>query len=485
MNDFLTASATTLAARIRNREFTSEQVVTAHIERIRQVNPIINALVQQRFEAALYEAREADARVLQNPEGLPPLHGVPCTIKENFAFEGFPQVSGVVARRHAIADSFAPTVKRLRDAGAIVLGFSNTPEMCMWIETYNQVYGRTSNPYNHRHIAGGSSGGEGAIIGAGGSPFGLGADVAGSIRFPAFFNGVFGHKPSPGIVPNTGQIPMPVGAMNQHCTTGPIARRAEDLWPLLKILAGSDGTDAGYEAHELRGDPSAVRLADLRILSITQIGRKRVSAELQAAQLAAATWLGSQSQGLSTPHLPELRYGFEIWSAMMKKAEPQDFAEQLGLGRRIPVAKELIKWCGGQSPHTLPALVLAALERVPIPYARFVKLGEELREKLIAQIGVNGVLLLPTFTSTAPRHHFPLLRPFDAVYCCTFNALGFPVTQVPMGLDSKGLPLGLQIIGIPGNDAVTIAVAQALERQFGGWVPPRPSEFSKSFSRFI
>ena len=472
MNDFLTDSAMELAAKIRSRECTSEQVVLAHIAHIRQVNPTINAVVQQRFEAALYEAKLADARVLENPEGLPPLHGVPCTIKENFAFEGFPQVSGVVSRRHAIASGFAPTVQRLRDAGAIVLGFTKTPELCMWIETDNKVYGRTNNPYNHRHIAGGSSGGEGAIIGSGGSPFGLGADVAGSIRFPAFFNGVFGHKPSPGIVPNTGQIPMPVGAVNLHCTTGPIARRAEDLWPLLKILSGSDGTNAPCDGGELHGDPSTVHLADLHILSIAQIGRKRVSAELQAVQLAAATWLGSQSRGLSNPHIPELRYGFEIWSAMMKKAEPQDFASQLGEGQRISVAKELIKWCAGQSAHTFPALVLAGLENVPIPQKHFIKMREELRDKLIAKIGANGVLLMPTFTTTAPRHYAALLRPFDAVYCCTFNALGFPITQVPMGLDSKGLPLGLQVIGIPGNDAVTIAVAQALERQFGGWVPP-------------
>ena len=472
MNDFLTASAMTLAAKIRNREYTSEQVVTAHIERIRQVNPTINAIVQQRFESALYEARQADARVLENPEGLPPLHGVPCTIKENFAFEGFPQVSGLVSRRHAIADGFAPTVQRLRDAGAIVLGFSNTPELCMWMETHNRVYGRTSNPYNHRHIAGGSSGGEGAIIGAGGSPFGLGADVGGSIRFPAFFNGVFGHKPTPGIVPNTGQIPLPVGAMNHNCVTGPIARRAEDLWPLLKILAGPDGTDSFCEAGKLYGDPSAVRLADLHIISIADNGRQRVSADLRAVQSKAANWLGSQSLGLSSPHVSELRHSFEIWSALMNSAQTQPFAEQLGQGRRIPVAKELIKWCGGQSPHTLPALLLAAVEHLPIPHARFIKLGEQLREKLIAQIGVNGVLLHPTYPSTAPRHNVPMLQPFAFAYSGIFNVLGFPVTQVPMGLDSKGLPLGMQVVGIPGNDAVTIAVAQALERQFGGWVPP-------------
>lgn len=480
MSAFLAASATTLAAQIRNGECSSEEVVAAHIERIRLANPALNAVVQQRFDAALDEARQADARLRSRPDGLPPLHGVPCTIKENFAFAGFPQVSGLVARRHAIADGFAPTVQRLRDAGAIVLGFTNTPELCMWMETHNRVYGRTRNPYDPRRTAGGSSGGEGAIIGAGGSPFGLGADVGGSIRFPAFFNGVFGHKPTPGIVPNTGQVPLPVGAMNRNCVTGPLARRAEDLWPLLNILAGPDGIDPLCAAGTLRGDPAQVRLADLRILSIADNGRQRVAADLRAAQSEAANWLGSQSRGLSTPEWPELRHAFEIWSALMNSAQPQPFAEQLGQGRRIPVAREFLKWSLGQSPHTLPALVLAAVERLPMPHARYARLGAELREKLIAEIGADGVLLLPPYTSAAPLHNAPMLRPFDFAYCGLFNVLGFPVTQVPLGLNRKGLPLGVQVIGIPGNDVVTIAVAQALERRFGGWVAPVLSPKNRS-----
>lgn len=472
MNTYLTASATTLAAMIRDGKCSSEDVVAAHIAHIQRVNPVLNAVVQQRFDAARAEARNADERLRSGEQNLPPLHGVPCTIKENFAFTGFPQVSGLVARRHVIADGFAPTVQRLRDAGAIVLGFTNTPELCMWMETHNRVYGRTHNPYDPRRTVGGSSGGEGAIIGAGGSPFGLGADVGGSIRFPAFFNGVFGHKPTPGIVPNTGQIPLPVGAMSRNCVTGPIARRAEDLWPLLNILAGPDGADPACMAGALRGDPAGVCLADLHILSIADNGRQRVAAELQAAQSEAASWLGSQSRGLSTPKWPELRHAFEIWSALMNDAQPQPFAEQLGQGRRIPVAWELLKWCVGQSPHTLPALTLAAIERLPMPHARYARLGAELREKLIAAIGVNGVLLFPPYTRTAPLHNAPMLRPFDFAYSGLFNVLGFPVTQVPLGLDRKGLPLGVQVVGIPGNDAVTIAVAQALERRFGGWVPP-------------
>lgn len=471
--DPLAMSATQMAAALRAGRTTSRALVDAHIARIEAVNPRINAVVQKRYDAARAEADAADLRLRGvNGKDTPPLLGVPCTLKENFAFAGYPQVSGLVARKAAIADRDAPTVARLRAAGAIPLGFTNTPELCMWMETHNRVYGRTGNAYHEAHTAGGSSGGEGAIIGAGGSPFGLGADVGGSIRFPAFFNGVFGHKPTPGIVPNTGQHPLPQGAMNRNCVTGPIARRAEDLWPLLNILAGPDGQDPLCRAGALKGDPARVRLSKLRVLTLADNGRRRVAGDLRAAQQRAATWLGEQSRGLYVPRLRHLRNSFEIWSALMHEAQPQAFAAQLGQGRRIPLTREFLRWGLRKSPHTLPALVLAAIEALPLPHGRYARLGRELREELIDAIGDDGVLLYPPYTRAAPRHNWPMSTPFDFAYCGIFNVLGFPVTQVPLGLNRRGLPLGVQVVGTPGNDAMTIAVAQALERQFGGWVLP-------------
>lgn len=470
----LLISATQMANALRAGTTTSRALVEAHIARIEAVNPQINAIVQKRYALALAEADAADRRLRETADksSLPPLLGVPCTLKENFALKGFPQVSGLVARRNAIADHDAPTVARLRAAGAIPLGCSNTPELCMWMETNNRVYGRTGNPYDPGRTAGGSSGGEGSIIGSGGSPFGLGADVGGSIRFPAFFNGVFGHKPTPGIVPNTDQVPPPEGEMNRNCVTGPIARRAEDLWPLLNILAGPDGKDPVCVAGTLTGNPAEVRLDQLRILSLPDNGSRRVAGDLQAAQQRAADWLGAQGRGVSTVQLPKLRRSFEIWSALMQLAHPQPFAVQLGQGRRIRVLWEFIKWCFGKSAHTFPSLVLALVESLPMPHRYFARKGQQLREELISAIGKDGVLLYPPYTRAAPRHNRPLATPFDFAYCGIFNVLGFPVTQVPLGLNARGLPLGVQVVGVPGNDAVTIAVAQALEKQFGGWVPP-------------
>src|SRR3954469_3974550 len=202
--DLLRASALELAAAIRSGERTSREVIEAHIARLERFQPRTRAIAVPCFDSARAAADAADATT---GDDAPPLHGVPCTIKESFAVEGLPNTAGLVSRRDHRSDADAPTVARLRAAGAIPVGLTNTSELCMWIESENRLYGRSSSAYDSRRTAGGSSGGEGAAVGSGGSPFGLGADIGGSIRIPAFFNGVFGHKPTAGLVTNEGQYP--------------------------------------------------------------------------------------------------------------------------------------------------------------------------------------------------------------------------------------------------------------------------------------
>ena len=235
-------SATDLARAIRTGELTSREVVEAHIERLEQAQPHTRAIARDRFDAALQDADAADERVAGGGE-LPPLLGVPCTIKESIQLAGMPNCAGLVERKDFICETSSPAAERLLTAGAIPLGVTNTSELTMWIESENRVYGRTRNAYDKTRIAGGSSGGEGAAVGSGGAPFGLGSDIGGSIRLPAFFNGVFGHKPSPGTVPNTGQFPSTEGDAARLLTMGPITRRAEDLMPVLRLIAGPDGQD--------------------------------------------------------------------------------------------------------------------------------------------------------------------------------------------------------------------------------------------------
>jgi len=200
-------SALDLAAAIRAGEVSSRDAVEAHIERLRAVQPRINALAADRFDAARREAEAADRRVAEadDDERLPPLLGVPCTVKESIALAGMPNCAGLLARRDHRATESAPAAARLVDAGAIPLGVTNTSEMTMWIESQNFVYGRTSNAYDPSRVAGGSSGGEGAAGGSGGSPIGLGTDIGGSIRIPASCCGLVGLKPSRGRVPRLSQ----------------------------------------------------------------------------------------------------------------------------------------------------------------------------------------------------------------------------------------------------------------------------------------
>jgi len=461
---------------IRRGEVTSREVVEVHIEHIERVNPGLNAIVADRFEAARQEAQQADSAVAANGgEDLPPLHGVPCTIKECFALQGMPNTSGLVSRIGLEVKENATAVARLKAAGAIPLGVTNTPELCMWFETFNRVYGRTNNPYDRRRTAGGSSGGEGAIIGAGGSPLGLGSDVGGSIRLPAFFNGIFGHKPTGGMVPGTGQFPIAENEALRYLTTGPLSRRAEDLMPLLRIMAGPDGKDQGCRAFELK-DPAMVRIENLTVLNVTDNGAIRVSPDLRETQRRCASALEEKGAQVKEVRIDRLKKSFDIWSAMLSDAGGTPFTTLLGGGAAVNPFWELLKWTIRRSSHTVPAIVLVVIEKMlkytPGRVRRLVRMGQELRSELLELITPSVVMLYPSFHRPAPFHYLPLLRPFDAAYTAIINVMELPSTQVPLGLNKKGLPLGLQVVGLRGYDHVTIAVAMELEKHFGGWTPP-------------
>src|SRR4051794_12620547 len=269
--EIIERSATDLAGAIREGELSSRQVVEAHVAHARHLNPELKAIAADRFDVALAEADAADERVRawradasargDGAHGLPPFLGVPCTVKESFGVEGMPNAAGLVHRAEVRAEADAPAVARLRAAGAIPIGVTNPSEATMWIESSNRLYGRTNNAYHPKRTAGGSSGGEGAAIGAGFAPIGLGSDIGGSIRLPAFFNGVFGHKPSPGIIPCSGHFPAPSsnGASSEMLAAGPLARRAEDLMPFVCAVAGRDDGDPISRDVELR-DPATVSL---------------------------------------------------------------------------------------------------------------------------------------------------------------------------------------------------------------------------------
>jgi fatty acid amide hydrolase 2 len=464
-----------LAAAIRAGEVSSGEVVAAHVERLRAAEPRINALAFERFDEALAEAEEADRRIAAaaSDEELPPYLGVPCTIKEAIMVAGMPNCTGAVARREHRSEETAPVAERLLASGAILLGVTNTSEFCMWPETANHVYGRTTNPYDQSRTAGGSSGGEGAAIGAGGSPIGLGSDVGGSIRMPSFFCGIFGHKPSPGLVPNALSYPEPDGAAAERLlATGPMARRAEDLAPMLRVIAGPDPRDDYAREMEI-GDPGEVSIRDLEVLIGEETTYLPVARELRSSQERAASALAAA--GASVRHVPirSMRHAYALYVTALNDGE-SSIAKMLAEAGCDPLT--LRGALTRRGPHTAPIKLLATLERLANRQPdrltrRALAAGHAFAREVTATIG-DGVLLHPPHPRVAPRHHGVLLRPFSITPVVLFNLAGTPVTQVPLGLGRRGLPLGVQVVAGPGRDHVSIAVAMELERACGGWVPP-------------
>jgi fatty acid amide hydrolase 2 len=472
----LRASARVIAEKIRARVWSSREVVDAHIAVIERVNPTLRAVVRDRFALARAEADRADRLVeSSNPADLGALHGVPCTIKEAFALEGMPNSSGLLARRHVIADRDAVAVARLRAQGAIPLGVTNVSELCMWYESDNRVYGRTGSAFAPDRTCGGSSGGEGAIVGAGGSPFGLGSDVGGSIRIPAFFNGVYGHKPSGGCVPGTGQYPMAHGSARTMLATGPICRDAEDLDLLLSVLRGPDGEDDACVPMEAR-DPDSVPMASLRVLLVDEPAPLRASAPLRAAVERAGHLLARQGARVERRSVPELRRAIEIWAATLSSSGGPSYTELLGQGRPVRAGREFLKGLFGRSEFTLPSSVLALLEKIPAlkgeAAARVIDAGRALRRSLDALLGDDGVMIFPPHARTAPPHGRPLWTPLQWGHTAIVNALALPATAAPMGFDDDMVPLGVQIIGAHGRDHLCMATAIALQHATGRWAPP-------------
>ncbi len=473
MDPLLQMSALELAQHIRLQTLSAVTVVSRHIEHISKTNPYLNALVVDRFARARQEALLSDTLVAEATAShtlhlLPPLLGVPCTIKESIAVNGFPNTAGSIHRKNLLADTDAPTVKKLKEAGAIILGVTNTSELCMWMESFNPVYGLTNNAYSEAHTAGGSSGGEGAIVGSGASPFGLGSDIGGSIRMPALFNGIFGHKGSPGLISNAGQYPQPDGIAQEMLATGPLCRRAEDLPLLLGILTGQP---------ERFKSAASISIHQLRIIRRRPV-LKPTADRAQETAIEQATQLLQEAGARVEYHdWPEFADAFTLWSNLLSSANSTSFAEMMyGSNSLVSAGKALGQLITQpEPPHTLPLILLSMLERLPGLFTQrrnhWVRKCELLRQKLTDILQDDGIILDLAYPTQAPKHYRAMLPPWGFTYAAIYNALRLPATQIPMGIRS-GLPTGIQAIASPDNDQLGIAVALYLEERTGGWTPP-------------
>jgi fatty acid amide hydrolase 2 len=472
-------TVTELRKLIHTRQVSPVEVVEAHIRRIEAVNPSLNAVVATRFDAARREAKEAERQQLRSSAAsLPPLLGIPCTIKEFYGVSGMPQTGGIWMRRNEIATEDAEVVRRVRQAGAIVLGVTNVPEGGLWMETHNQIYGRTSNPWDLSRTAGGSSGGEGAIIAAGGTPFGLGSDIGGSIRLPAAFCGIAGHKPTGRMVPNTGHWPPLEGELRAYLGCGPLARSVADLSLILPLLAGACPKTQDFVKDWPLGDPSSVDLRKLRVFPVEDSTMKAHPSMRDAVRTATRVL---EAHGAHVQRLRSnvFRNALWIWAALMTEEGETSYAELVSGNQKLPVLRELGKLLFGRSRHTTPVLAVIAAQRVMkyIPRSRnaeLVKAGRALGRELEDLLGDDGVILHPPYTQPAPRHGAPMLAPLDGGFTAIFNVLELPATVVPTGVDARGLPLSVQVVGKRGLDHLTLGVASVLEAELGILTPVQP-----------
>lgn len=468
---------------LRRRELSPVDVVDACIARFASVNPALNALVADRFNAARHEAAAADREYATSAHPRP-LLGIPFTVKEMIEVSGMPLTFGSMARRHHRAARDATVVARLRAAGAIPVGVTNVPEWGMWMESYNHIYGRTNNPHDRRHTPGGSSGGEGAAVGAGASVFGIGSDIGGSVRMPAAFCGVFGHKPTGGMLPLTGHHPVyanPGGAVLSmtapFVTIGTLTRSADDIAPLIRSMAGRDGIDPNAEPIAFLR-PDRVHWKNRRVLLLPSPSIARASSVTPATR-AAVERVGRlfDERGADVRLAPEslLERAGDIWFGALQSMGGPSFAEVLGGGVPVVLELEIARALAGRGRYSWPALFFCIGERIGRKKATALRRASiesrRLARHFAELLGDSGVLISPVHPRTAPRHNAAILRPFDFLYTAVFNALRVPATTAPCGTDQRGLPLAVQFVSARGNDHVTISAAKVVEESGGGWRP--------------
>jgi Asp-tRNA(Asn)/Glu-tRNA(Gln) amidotransferase A subunit family amidase len=450
------------ARRIRAGELRPSEAVEASIARIEAVNPGLNAVVTPTFGAAREEAAAADRRIDgQGREGLPPLFGVPITIKDCFPVKDVRFTGGSWFHRDDVAGEDAPAVRRLREAGAIVLGKTNIPDMCWGFESVNPVFGRTESARRKGWSAGGSSGGEASIISAGGSFLGLGSDIGGSLRNPAANNGCVSLKPTSGRVPDEGHVPEVPESVREWNHAGPLARKVEDLALALGVLDG-------------RGAPDLPELEGVRCRLFTGNRSMLVSPEVKSSLRRAAAALGASGMRVEkSPALPIQRLTV-LYSHLLRREALPEINRQLGGSEPFSWPVEMKRALGGSpriSPEALSVYGYIAYGGVlkPGPGDGLRKL-DRLKAQLIETVG-DGVLLCPLLL-TRPARHGATWLPFTQIpMAVPFNVAGLPVAMVPVYWTANGLPLAVQVVAGEGRDELALAAAKELESRLGGWRP--------------
>jgi Asp-tRNA(Asn)/Glu-tRNA(Gln) amidotransferase A subunit family amidase len=480
-----------LAEAIRGRKISSAELIEAHIARIEQLNPKLNAYVHTDFEAVRQQAKAADAAVSAGRAGrepsaglkkgdsaralvsargsLGPLHGVPISMKSCIDVTGWRCECGSRLRRDYVACADAPLVARLRAAGAIILGNTNVPEFLMAWETDNALHGRTNSPWDLERTPGGSSGGEAAAIASGCSAGGIGSDGGGSIRVPAHFSGICGLKPTPGRVPATGHFPGSAGPFAYLGVVGPMARTVADVQRMFEVVAGPDPGDPCAAPVPLRrGNDAEIR--KLRVGYFADHELAPVTPETSAVVRKAAEALCSQGFEV-VEWVPEnLDRGWKLWWNLFGRAGQMAFSPMLeGQEEQMsPLLRQFRARVAQDQPLSATELLDTLLER------------DVLRARFLAKMEEFPILLCPVASIPAFRHgereweiQGRKVKYLKAMaYSQWFNLFGTPAAVVPVGQSPEGLPIGVQVVARPWEDEAALAIAAKIEEGCGGFRRP-------------
>ena len=445
-------SARELVRLLRSRAVSPVEVVEAHLKRIEEVNPSLNAIVTI-ADDVVNRAREAEDAIVRGRE-VGPLHGLPITIKDTIETKGLRTTSGSRLRSDHFPDRDATVVARLKAAGAIVLGKTNAPEMAIPYECDNPVFKCTNNPHDVMKTSGGSSGGEAAAIAANMSPAGVGSDLSGSIRVPAHFCGIAGLKPTAGRIPIDGHVPEVIGPVALGACVGPMARNVDDLGLLYRVLAAQTNSDD--ERDDRRG--SVAFYVHDSVAPVTE--------ETEAAVRAAANKLVEAGYDVREEPPPAVAEGARLWVELFSRvsaAQLRDFYR----GREDeagPLVASIIHRNAEDSSfehkvENAERLAKAIVER------------ERLSETLLRWMKDTPLIIAPVGSVPAFPHgakrvevrgeSISIFRAFS--YSQTFNVFGLPACSVPVSQTAGGLPIGVQVIGRPFAEDEVLAAAKIIE----------------------
>lgn len=462
LNDLIFCSVIKLASLVRSKEVSPVDLVSAYLQRIEQRNGAINAIVTVAPDV-LEQARRAEALIMRG-ETVGPLHGVPLTIKDTIATAGIRTTSGSQVRKDLVPTADATAAARLKAAGAIILGKTNTPEMAIPYETDNPIFGRTNNPYDLQLTAGGSSGGEAAAIAAGFSPGGVGSDLSGSIRVPAHFCGIVGLKPTSGRIPMDGHVPSAQGTLTHAACLGPMARTVADVSLLLEVLAGIEA-DASADSSNSWDQLSGVEVCWYDYDGVTPVSR-----ETRTAVRAAVKALEKAGLRCFEKQPPAVAEGRRLWVELFAEPSANDLRDFYSGCEELagPLVRKVLDTAGQRTQQSPEELTKAVQER------------DRLRGELLAMMESTPLIVAPVGATAAFPHNsrkvsvdgesISVFRAFS--YSQTFNVFDLPAVVVRAGSTAAGLPIGVQIVGTPFAEQTVLKAAAIIEAELGAATPP-------------